>query len=244
MEPSKPQGYYAKQAAYYDIIYATQGKDYAAEAGAVHAAIEAHKKTAGRDLLDVACGTGVHLLHLKNWYAVEGLDLDANMLSVARLRHPDVAFHQGDMTTFDLGRQYDAVTCLFSAIGYARTPDGLNAAVAHMARHVRPGGVLLVEPWFAPEQWQAGTTHALFVDQSGLKLARMSLSERQGDVSVIRFHFLVATLVGVEYFTELHEMGLFTREQYRAAFASAGLAVGYDEQGLTGRGLYVGLKAS
>ena len=242
MESTQQQGYYERQAAYYDAIYAGHGKDYAAESEALHGIIEAYKKTAGKDLLDVACGTGVHLTYLKNWYTAEGLDLDASMLNVARLRHPDLTFHRADMTTFDLGRQFDAVTCLFSAIGYARTLDGLNAAIDHMARHVRPGGVLVVEPWFSPEQWQVGTTHATYIDQSGLKLARMSISERKGDVSVLRFHFLVATLADVQYFNELHELGLFTREQYLAAFTSAGLTVGYNEQGLTGRGLYVGIK--
>jgi SAM-dependent methyltransferase len=242
MEAGK-KGYYEMQAAYYDAIYASQGKDYAAEAGAVRAAIEAHKKTAGNDLLDVACGTGGHLQYLKNWYTVEGLDLDANMLAIARQRHPGIVFHQGDMTTFDLGKEYDAVVCLFSAIGYVRTLDGLNAAIAHMARHVRPGGVLVVEPWFAPEQWQTGAPHATFVDKPDLKLARMNLSERTGDVSVIRFHFLIATPAGVEYFTETHELGLFTSEQYLAAFGAEGLRIEYDEEGITGRGLYVGSKA-
>src|SRR5689334_13930010 len=104
-QPNDQRGYYEKQAAYYDAIYAAQGKDYAAEAAKVHAVIQAAKQTAGNDLLDVACGTGGHLQYLKDWYSVEGLDMDANMLDVARRRYPGVTFHRADMTRFDLGRQ-------------------------------------------------------------------------------------------------------------------------------------------
>ena len=58
------------------------------------------------------------------------------------------------MTGFDLGTTYDAVTCLFGAIGYVRTVDRMNRAVACMARHVKPGGVLIVDPWITPDAWK------------------------------------------------------------------------------------------
>ena len=51
---------------------------------------------------------------------------------------------------------------------------------------------------------------------------------------------MVGTPEGVEVFTERHEAGLFTDEEYRAAFVAAGLEVEHDETGLIGRGLYVG----
>jgi hypothetical protein len=41
---------------------------------------------------------------------------------------------------------------------------------------------------------------------------------------MLDFHYLVATSEGVEHFTEHHELGLFTEEEYRAAFMQAGLA--------------------
>jgi hypothetical protein len=44
----------------------------------------------------------------------------------------------------------------------------------------------------------------------------------------------------VSYFTERHEIGLFTDEEYLRAFQSAGLKVSYDAHGLFGRGMYLG----
>ena len=57
------------------------------------------------------------------------------------------------MINFDLGRTYDVVTCLFSAIGIVGTYERLERAIWCMARHVRMGGALIIEPWFSPERW-------------------------------------------------------------------------------------------
>jgi len=46
-----------------------------------------------RTLLDVACGTGAHLVHFNNLYAVEGLDLSPDLLAIAAQRLPDIVLH-------------------------------------------------------------------------------------------------------------------------------------------------------
>jgi SAM-dependent methyltransferase len=231
---------YGKSAVIYDAIYSF--KDYADEANTLKGMIARHKRSPGNDLLDVACGTGKHLEYLRPDFTVEGLDLFAEMLGVARQRLPGVPFHQGDMADFDLGRQFDVITCLFSAIGYVKTRDRLDAAVANMARHVKPGGVLLVEPWFAPDTFKPGTVHGRYVDLPDLKIARMNLSVVEGRLSIMDMHHLVATPDGVEYYIERHEMGLFVPDEYRAAFVRAGLAVMVHPSGLDGRGMYIGQK--
>ena len=138
----------------YDLVYAS--KDYAAESEKLRGFIEA-RAPGVKTLLDVACGTGQHLHQLRNHYEVEGLDLSEAQLQIARERIPDGAFRRGDMLNFDLGRRFDVVTCLFSSIGYMRSIDRLNETVANMARHVEPGGLLIVEPWLTPETWRPGT---------------------------------------------------------------------------------------
>jgi ubiquinone/menaquinone biosynthesis C-methylase UbiE len=233
---------FTKSARLYDAIYLNMGKDYAAEAGKIHAFIQQHKQTDGNYLLDVACGTGLHIGPLGGFYQVEGLDLDVKMLEVARQKFPEITFHHADMMDFDLGYQFDVITCLFSSIGYVKTIPALNKAIANMTRHLKPGGVLLVEPWFTPENWKAGSVHATFVDKPDLKIARMNFSDSKDRLSFFTFHYLVATPAGIEYFTELHELGLFTGDEYLEAFRTAGLDVTRDPTGLDGRGLYIGLK--
>ena len=232
---------YIKSAAYYDALYRALGKDYPGETSRLHALIQRHKLSSGMDLLDVACGTGKHLQELQQWYHVEGLDLDPLMLDIAGQRCPEVAFHLADMLNFQLGRKFDVITCLFSSIGYVRTVPCLTESLSNMVDHLRPGGVLFIEPWLSPEVFQPGTAHALFVDEPELKIARMNLSERQGDLSVLDFHYMVATAREITHFTERHELALFTDAEYRASFECAGLQALYDEEGLMARGLYIGL---
>ena len=109
-----------------------------------------------RTILDVASGTGEHDKFLKNHYSVDGIDLNENYLTAARMKNPAGHYTRADMTDFDLATTYDAVTCLFSAIGYVKTVERMNRAVACMARHVKPSGVLIVEPWITPENWKPG----------------------------------------------------------------------------------------
>lgn len=231
---------YSKSAAYYDAIY--DKKEYEREAQLIHKVIWEHRRSAGNLLLDVACGTGRHLEYLRQYYNVRGLDIDKNLLAQAYERCPGVEFYEADMVTFDLGMRMDVIICLFSAIGYVKTLPRLEQTLRTMQRHTKPGGVVIVEPWFAPETWRPGTVHATFVDQPQLKLARMTVSRLQGTTSVNEFHFLVATPDGIKHFTERHELGLFTHQEYLRAFHQAGLNVHHDPDGLTGRGLYIGAR--
>lgn len=231
---------YGVMAQYYDRIYAF--KDYAEEAGQVVSWIDAHVRSDGTRLLDVACGTGMHLEYLSKSFTAEGLDISEELLAFARQRNPDLTFHCGDMRNFDLQKRFDVVTCLFSSIGYMTTIEDLNAAVTNMARHLVPGGVLLIEPWIRPEGWMEGSVHGLFVDDPGLKIARVNSSERKGNLSIFDLHHLVGTPEKTFHFVEHHEMLLATDEELTSAFVGAGLEITIDQQGLMDRGMYIGVK--
>lgn len=227
---------FEESAPFYDAIYAW--KDYESEAARLHEVIQRYRPEA-RTLLDVACGTGMHVQHLREHYDVQGLDLNEKFLREARRRNPEVLFHRDDMVGFDLGTRFDVLTCLFSSIGYVKTLANLKLCVAAMRKHLAPGGVLIVEPWITSEAWEPGRLDALFVDEPDLKIARMAVSSAEGRISVVHFDYLVGTPKGISHFTEEHHLGLFSHEEYEAAFLEAGLTVEHDPEGLTGRGLYV-----
>jgi SAM-dependent methyltransferase len=227
---------------YYDAIYSW--KDYAGEAASLSKLIteKARLGKPAATLLDVGCGTGMHLACLQTYLQVEGLDLDEGMLTLAQERLPGVPLHRASMNNFDLGKHFDVVTCLSSAIAAMINIEELQLAVCCMARHTNPGGLVVIDPWLDPKVFRTGKLDALFVDQPELKLARMGISAREGDVAVFDLHYLIGTPQGINSTTESLRLGLFTHEQYMEAFTSCDLQVDYDEQGLTGRGLYVGLK--
>jgi len=146
------------------------------------------------------------------------------------------------MVDFSLAREFDVVVCLFSSIGYAGTVEKMKHAVMNMANHACPGGLIIVEPWLYPDDFRDGTVHAAFVDTSDTKIARMNVSKVENNVSILDFHYLVATEAGVEYFVERHDLALFSHEEYLSAFQAAELEVIHDQEGLGGRGLYIGVR--
>ena len=229
---------FTRNARLYDAIYSF--KDYGAEARSVHELVQARTPGAAT-LLDVACGTGAHLAELARWYRCAGVDLDPELLAIARERlRADVELHEADMRDFDLGRRFDAVTCLFSSVGYLRDGDELRRGVAAMARHLEPGGVLVVEPWLSPDRLRVPHVGAVFVDEPELKIARMNAVEVDGNRSIMEMHYLVGRPDGVEHFTERHELTLFTVGEMLEAFRGAGFEAEHDpDGGPMGRGLYV-----
>lgn len=234
---------FSKSEAYYDALYEALGKDYVKETDKIHKLIQKYCQSGGVNLLDVACGTGTHAGFLSKQYKVEGMDLDPGMITLARKKHPRIRFFQGDMVDFNLHRRFDIITCLFSSVGYVKTKANLHKAIKSMTRHLRDGGVLLVEPWFAPNQWMVGFIHTLHVNKPELKVTRMSIGGKRGKVSTLDFHYLVGTKTGIEYFTEHHELALFSHEEYMHAMLAANLEIFHDKKGLDGRGLYIGRKA-
>jgi len=192
---------------------------------------------------DVACGTGLHAEVLRRWYNIEGLDVSEGQLAVARKRLPDVTFYHADMTNFYTGKQYNGITCLFSAIGELLDIEQVASAVSTMAKHLKTGGVLIVEPWLRPDQFKEGRIWSDFVDEPDLKIARMTIAERHGKIVDLYMHHMVGRPDKVEEFVEHHREAMHAPEEYMEAFKKASLAVTYDEEGLIGRGLFIGVKA-
>jgi SAM-dependent methyltransferase len=136
---------YQKSAQFYDLLYHFKDND---DESAQVVEIIRQKHPFARTLLDVACGTGRHLEYLTKFYAAEGLDLNPDLLELARKRCPTTPFHRGDMASFDLKRGFDVILILFSAISYVKTVENFKCTINCVAKHLNPGGLLVVEPFF------------------------------------------------------------------------------------------------
>ena len=231
---------YERSARAYDLMGAA-ARDYPAEADELARLVKRRCPDAA-SLLDVACGTGSHLSNLRRHFTeVAGVDLSSRMLERAQRELPDVRLERGDMRSFGLQRRFDVVTCLASSIGYLLTIDDVHAAVANMADHVSAGGLLIVEPWIHPDQWRPGSRVADSANGDGMAVGRVSVSGLEGHVSTFDLHWTIASDDGVEQFVEPHRMGLYSIDQYLAAFETAGMAVEHHRSPqLFGRGLFIG----
>lgn len=229
----------------YDAIYNGRGKDYRAESAVVAKHIRS-RFPAASSLLDVGCGTGGHLAHFAEEFTeARGIDLSDGMLEVARRNMPGIPVERGDMRSFRLDGRFDAIACLFAAIGNLTGTDELAETLASFARHLVPGGVAVLEPWWFPENFTPDHVGGSVVTHGGMTVARVShttLHETR-DASRMDVHYLVARPgQDVRHFSDTHVMALYSRAQYEAAFTEAGLTVEYVTGEYPGNGLFVGVK--
>jgi trans-aconitate methyltransferase len=229
-----------KSQAFYEAINA-RGKDYAAEAAWLRAAIGVANPGAHR-VLDVACGTGAHLRFMHKQFEVAGEDADATMIEIAKERLPGVPFRVGRMQDLTVERPYDVAMCLFGSIAYLADESELRSTIVRFANAVTRGGLVIIEPWIGPDEWRDNTIEGTFVDQPQLKIARIGASERYGTTSVTRYEYLVGETTGMSGFSETHVQQLFTDAQYRSAFDAAGLKPRSERSDLFPHGLYIAAK--
>jgi SAM-dependent methyltransferase len=225
-------------AAYYDLVYGSF-KDYPRETAQV-AALLRQNMPGCRTVLDVACGTGEHArLLTEAGFTVDGVDLSAEFVEIARRKNPAGRFIAGDMSGFHLGRRYDAVLCLFSSIGYLRTLDRVGAAFDCFREHLLPGGVLLVEPWMPPGVLDTARVASHMGEADGVRVGRTTRVEVEGRDSRLLFDYEITDATGTRHESEVHHLGLFTHDELLEAFDKARFAVEHDTVGLCDRGLYI-----
>lgn len=97
-----------------------------------------------RPVADVGCGTGTITAQLARGGAqVTGYDISAEMLDVARTRHPELTFEQADQRKLlrpPAASGWGAITSWYSLIHY--TPSEVAAQVAYLANLLDEEGVL------------------------------------------------------------------------------------------------------
>ncbi len=233
---------YKKLAKYYDLIY--HWKDYEKEADSVKDLIKKYKKSDGNKLLDVGSGTGKHIECFINDYSCTGIDINNDMVEVAKTNFKDAIFEQGDMINFNLKTEFDVILCLFSSIGYVKTYSNLEKTIKNFANHLIKGGVLIVEPWFTKSKWRAGEPGMTTYDGKDIKIARLNTTKVEGDLSIMEMHYLIAEKnEDIIHFEDTHELGLFETDKTLDFMEKADLKAEFLKDGLMEeRGLFIGVK--
>lgn len=131
---------YEKIGGFYDAVMG----DRAETAGYVRHLIAQHKPDA-KTLLDLGCGTGAVLRILARAYAVAGLDISPRMLSIARKKLPRAPFFRRDMTSFDLGKKFDAIICVFDSINHVLRFADWKRVFRRAAAHLNETGLFLFD---------------------------------------------------------------------------------------------------
>jgi len=233
---------YRDLAKYYDAIY--EWKNYPAEVRRLEQIARRYGRSGGTSWLDVACGTGKHLELLRRRHDCMGVDESPEMLRLASRRLPGLRLVRGDMRSFCLHRGFDVVSCLFSAVGHLTTEHDLRRAFENFSRHLRPGGVAIVEPWIAPSNFHAGHVDVRTYESPKATLVRCAYSRRHGNLSIIHYSYLVGVPGrGIGFFEETDRGLMVAPHRLQKLMRGAGLVPRVLSHGFTSdRGLLVGVK--
>jgi SAM-dependent methyltransferase len=104
----------------------------------------------GKDILDIACGTGELSLRLAGaGYAVTGVDLSEDMLVIAQQKALDrnrvLTLFQQDMSKLDLQREYDLITIFCDSLNYLEKEEDVIETFNHVYTHLKQDGLFLFD---------------------------------------------------------------------------------------------------
>lgn len=133
---------YADLSGYYDQFCAEV--DYAEQCAFAERAFLCFASSGERDYLDLACGTGQHLLELQQrGFVATGLDNSAQMLEQAQRRCPEATMLLCDIAAFDQVAQFDLITCFLYSIHYSHPLTALASTLQRAWSALKPGGVFI-----------------------------------------------------------------------------------------------------
>src|SRR5579864_8952159 len=179
----------------YDATYEQR----AAAGENVHGEADFVMRLSPRSVLDAGCGTGRIARELaRRGVETVGVDLDAEMLSTARRKAPDLEWHHADLAAIDVGRAFDVVLLAGNVMIFL-TPGSENAVVANLARHLAPGGTLVAGFSIRPGQLTADQFDGLAA------AAGLSLEERWSSWDRDPWH------AGGDYQVSLHRVSRVER---------------------------------
>jgi SAM-dependent methyltransferase len=151
------RAYYAHQGYYEDLLVAETTKR---ELDFLEFAFRTHATHRVRDVLDVACGSGRHVLGLAHrGYKCTGQDYTPEQVQIAQARAKregvSVKLLQGDATRLKYESMFDAVLAL-RILFLLPDDDSVLACLRQVHRALRSGGVIvcnIANPFYEGENW-------------------------------------------------------------------------------------------
>ena len=210
-------------AGHYDRIYSY--KDTAKEVRFILAVMRKHG-VRGKDVLDVACGTGRHAdLLAGKGFAVVGIDKNGGMLRIARRKVPKATFHRGDMKTFRLPRRFDAILCMFTSMNYNTRMADLVRTLSNLERHLSDGGIIVFDaPLRKRKGVERSTGDLLDKDTAVLYLWRERGLLTVGDIYwVVRKPGRIVHEKGARIVLDRHVLRMYRLAEIKDAVRASGL---------------------
>jgi SAM-dependent methyltransferase len=193
----------------------------------------------GQSVLDIACGSGRHLLAFaERGASVTGIDLSETLLGEARklFSRSDHAarLQQGDMRELGFQAEFDGATMWFTSFGYFATAADDLRALKSLAAAIRSGG------W-----WWIDIPNPVYLESNLIPISRRKVTGPHGKAAIEEHRRIIADRV-VKRVSICDQQGersyeervrLYTPEQFgnlikRAHLTTHGILGDYDGKAL------------
>lgn len=174
-------------------------------------------------LLHLGCGAGNYDYNFKKYFEVTGVDINDEMLRIARKLNPEVKYIRGDMRTIRLKAKFDAVA-IPDSIGYMTTVKDLGKAIRTANQHLNTGGILLIvtsiRDTFKENNFvYSGSKH----DVKVTVFENNSITSKTGYEATIVY--LVRRKKELKIFTDIHAIGLFDLSSWKKILKENGFRI-------------------
>lgn len=129
---------YKEFAKYYDKFY--QKKDYQKEVNFLTNFINKEDT-----IIDIGCGTGIHIsLFTKDGYDVDGLDLNKEMLDIAKTRLNTNLYNQ-NILDININKKYDTIISMFAVINHLKDTNELTICLNNLKKILKDNGKIIID---------------------------------------------------------------------------------------------------
>ena len=219
---------YAILAAYYDRIM--EDIDYGAWCDFYEACF-AENGIAPKKILDLACGTGSITVPLaKRGYALTGLDLSAEMLSLAQEKcdgeKVKVRLSEQNIAQFQAGSGFDAVICSFDGINYLTSARDVQSCFACVSEALSEDGVFIFDVSTPYKYEHILADNAFVYEYDDLFLSWQNYFDKKSGLCDFYLTFFIKNEKNTwQRFDETQCQRKYTRERLEKMLAAAGLTV-------------------
>lgn len=221
--------YYNKIAKIYDLIYTKEtGFDHEAQVKWVD---DWRKKlNLPKKVLDLACGTGIHLNFFKNLkYEYQGIDASQGMLDIAKKRLKGVPLKKGFFENFKLKDKIPIITSYFNAMNHNTNFQKLKSTFKNIYSNLSDDGIFVFDTFCIEKS--AGVFVIKKFENEKLKISRtiVGLPTLNGIKSTI--YYVIFDGINSEIISETFFRGVFSKEHIIGTLESVGFKVLYNGSG-------------
>ncbi len=218
---------YKKYARFYDKIY--NKKKYKEEVEFILSIIKKFN-IKGKNILDMACGTGTHAKEFaKAGFKVTGVDLNKEMLEIAKTKAKNCLFLNGKMQSFESKKKFDVILCLFTSINYNKNISDLEETLKRFYKLSNKNGIIIFDLGIikGEEENKSGVFINTYVENN-LELARINQwkpSKEKENIFNANSLIFIKENGKLDFGVDEHELGIFSVEEIKNLMEQIGFNV-------------------